>query len=661
MATEKKRYMEDSSNELPYDDPNESINQVIKHLSIPPDNIPTTVSRMYSNDRNLNNEVQAYAKISGRDWTFYVKTLKVLIGRNTDSHNIDKSEERVDIDLGPSKVVSRKHASISYNLESRRWELVILGRNGLKIDGSRVNSTSDGTGPVFLNSGNIVDIGGTQMMFILPDAAPVISNIFLQSLKNKRPKSELIDGSSTSLYGNPVYAHNNVKGFQMYSKNATNTGITASPGSMAKNFSPDQDFSKDEAKDLKPPYSYATMITQAILSNPQGILSLSEIYDWIASHYAYYRHSKQGWQNSIRHNLSLNKAFEKVPRKPNEPGKGMKWQISDSYRKEFLKKWDEGTLNKIKRGSSVSRQLQLHLIRNNGLPDSGRTAVQSSMTNNTNTNNSTNKPVITTGLPTNNEQSNQYEIPKPTMYSNESEKTRQHLTTTNSHEALNYITTAASLSNSSIPTSQATVGSSIIKSTLSSPLKSFSGIQSYNPTGLNKVGVTQAEIPTTSGERSTVSKINGASIPISSTPNHNSTITNNNNNNNNNNNQINYPQGSPKKYQISALEAYTPERGTSKLELDPPSSSNSHPSINSSPALWNYVQFSTPLGGPSSSSNGNRNPVGGAINNVNNNINLNNNKSPLKLELESPLRSRKGADTQVGDLKDVDLAKGFES
>ncbi|PWN43237.1 winged helix DNA-binding domain-containing protein, partial [Ceraceosorus guamensis] len=73
--------------------------------------------------------------------------------------------------------------------------------------------------------------------------------------------------------------------------------------------------------------SYAGLIGQAILLSSDGKLSLNEIYNWISASYPYYVRGDRGWQNSIRHNLSLNKSFIKVERGPDLPGKGGFWSI----------------------------------------------------------------------------------------------------------------------------------------------------------------------------------------------------------------------------------------------------------------------------------------------------------------------------------------------
>lgn len=82
----------------------------------------------------------------------------------------------------------------------------------------------------------------------------------------------------------------------------------------------------------KPSESYALLIYKALDSSKDGKLTLSEIYLWIEKNYPYYQTADPVWKNSIRHNLSLNPTFTKIPRPISSKGKGGYWAIDKSQR-----------------------------------------------------------------------------------------------------------------------------------------------------------------------------------------------------------------------------------------------------------------------------------------------------------------------------------------
>uniref|UniRef100_A0AC34PV64 Fork-head domain-containing protein n=1 Tax=Panagrolaimus sp. JU765 TaxID=591449 RepID=A0AC34PV64_9BILA len=97
----------------------------------------------------------------------------------------------------------------------------------------------------------------------------------------------------------------------------------------------------------KPPISYIALIYMAIEQQPSQKATLADIYKYLQENYPFFRSEYTGWKNSIRHNLSLNECFIKLPKKEGgKTGKGHLWAIDENSK--YL--MEEGCLKRRPRG-----------------------------------------------------------------------------------------------------------------------------------------------------------------------------------------------------------------------------------------------------------------------------------------------------------------------
>lgn len=296
----------------------------------------------------------AIARLDGRDFEYLIRQKRVIIGRNS-------SRGQVDVNMGHSSFISRRHLELFY--DHPEFYLTCNSKNGVLVDGVfqrkgaaamllpkrctlRFPSTN-----IRLEFQSLIEEGSVAgntapmppLRITIPTdsdgRSPAPSPTGTISAANSCPTSPRGAGSSGRRHADLGLVAHYAALADHVRPNSNGTSATSSNSESgygstrevreareAREARESRE-GRDARDDAKPPYSYAQLIVQAVASAPDKQLTLSGIYSYITKHYPYYRTADKGWQNSIRHNLSLNRYFIKVPRSQEEPGKGSFWRI----------------------------------------------------------------------------------------------------------------------------------------------------------------------------------------------------------------------------------------------------------------------------------------------------------------------------------------------
>ncbi|XP_055857781.1 forkhead box protein K1 [Episyrphus balteatus] len=328
----------------------------------------------------------AYGVLKHENDILYITENCIEIGRNS-------STSHVHFHVARNSFVSRKHFQVLYDADTCDFYVACLSKNGVFVDDlfqrryaepmklpkscsfrfpsteirilfeSFVDSTTTSSSSSLHNNAiastnNVPASNNLSKMHYFSDRRNLNatsmekSNVIYSPLKISIPKTEQKSpypsptGTISAANSCPTSPRQGFQDYQSYSSYNNNNNLQGQDMFQTPSTSNYNDHEK-------PPYSYAQLIVQSISAASDKQLTLSGIYSFISKNYPYYRkEANKGWQNSIRHNLSLNRYFIKVARSQDEPGKGSFWRIDPTSEAKLI---DQSYKKRRQRGSQCFR------------------------------------------------------------------------------------------------------------------------------------------------------------------------------------------------------------------------------------------------------------------------------------------------------------------
>lgn len=282
---------------------------------------------------SINNLKNIIGRISSQDKILFITDKLTKIGRSS-------TTSTVEFNVGKNRYVSRRHLHLKHEQLTGDFFMTCTSKNGIFIDGKFFPKTVE---PIRLTKECTFRFASTDLRVKfenLYNPNKILKSEEISPKTEIKTENENVDLNNIKLEGilpkheikSPIRTQPFIScptspahSFQDYSNSTSNNDLFQTPSTSGNN------------DDDKPPYSYAQLIVQSITAATDKQLTLSGIYSFIASTYSYYRNgANKGWQNSIRHNLSLNRCFIKVPRSQDEPGKGSFWRIDPTSEMKLI-------------------------------------------------------------------------------------------------------------------------------------------------------------------------------------------------------------------------------------------------------------------------------------------------------------------------------------